>query len=42
MNVGLVSNTYSGITKGQGALQSAKSNADNGINKPCDITPLIF
>ena len=29
MNVGLVSNTYSGITKGQGALQSAKSNADN-------------
>ena len=29
MNVGLVSNTYSGITKGKGALQSAKSNADN-------------
>ena len=28
MNVGLISNTYSGITGGQGALQSAKSNAD--------------
>ena len=29
MNVGLISNTYSGITGGQGALQSAKSNADS-------------
>lgn len=29
MNVGLVSNTYSGITNGKGALQSARSNADN-------------
>lgn len=29
MNVGLVQNTYSGITNGSGALQSAKSNADS-------------
>lgn len=29
MNVGLVTNTYSGITNGKGALQSAKSNADS-------------
>ena len=29
MNVGLVSNTFSSITNGQGALSSAKSNADN-------------
>lgn len=29
MNVGLVSNTYSGLTNGNGALQSAKSTADN-------------
>lgn len=29
MNVGLVSNTYSGITNGQGALKSAKTNSDN-------------
>ncbi len=28
MNVGLISNTYSGITGGQGALQSARTNAD--------------
>lgn len=28
MNLGLVSNTYSGITGGNGALQSAKSSAD--------------
>lgn len=28
MNVGLVSNTFSGITGGQGALQSARSSAD--------------
>ena len=28
MNVGLISNTYSGITGGQGALQSAKSSAE--------------
>lgn len=28
MNVGLVQNTYSGITGGAGALQSAKNNAD--------------
>lgn len=28
MNVGLISNTYSGITCGNGALQSARSNAD--------------
>ena len=28
MNVGLISNTYSGITGGQGALQSVRSNAD--------------
>ena len=29
MNVGLVSNTFSGITGGQGALQSARSTADS-------------
>ena len=29
MNVGLVANTYSGITGGQGALQSARSSADS-------------
>ena len=29
MNVGLVSNTFSGITNGQGALASAKNNADS-------------
>lgn len=29
MNVGLVSNTYSGITNGNGAIQSAKSNSEN-------------
>ena len=29
MNVGLVSNTYSSITNGNAALQSAKTNADN-------------
>ena len=28
MNVGLISNTYSGITGGQGALQSARNSAD--------------
>ena len=28
MNVGLISNTYSGITGGQGALQSARQSAD--------------
>ena len=28
MNVGLVSNTYSGLTTGNAALQSAKTNAD--------------
>ena len=28
MNVGLISNTYSGITGGQGALQSARTSAD--------------
>ncbi len=28
MNVGLVSNTFSGITGGQGALQSARTSAD--------------
>ena len=28
MNVGLISNTYSGITNGQSALQSARTNAD--------------
>ena len=28
MNVGLISNTYSGITGGQGALQSARSSAE--------------
>ena len=28
MNVGLISNTYSGITSGNGALQSARTNAD--------------
>ena len=28
MNVGLISNTYSGITGGNGALQSARTNAD--------------
>ena len=28
MNVGLISNTFSGITGGQGALQSARTNAD--------------
>lgn len=29
MNVGLVSNSFSGITNGQGALTSAKNNADS-------------
>ena len=29
MNVGLVSNTYSGITGGQGALNTARTNSDN-------------
>lgn len=29
MNIGLVSNTFSGITNGQGALTSAKNNADS-------------
>lgn len=29
MNIGLVKNTYSGITGGSGALQSAKQNADS-------------
>ncbi|MCI5518772.1 MAG: rod-binding protein [Treponema sp.] len=29
MNVGLVSNAFSGITNGQGALTSAKNNADS-------------
>ena len=29
MNVGLVSNTYSGLTGGQGALQSARTSADS-------------
>ena len=29
MNVGLVANTYSGITGGQGALQSARTSADS-------------
>ena len=29
MNVGLVSNTFSGITNGQGALTSAKTNSDS-------------
>lgn len=29
MNVGLVSNTYSSITNGNAAFQSAKTNADN-------------
>ena len=29
MNVGLIQNTYSGITNGKGALQSAKTNSDN-------------
>ena len=29
MNVGLVSNTYSGITGGTGALQAARSSTDN-------------
>ena len=29
MNVGLVTNTYSGITNGAGALTSARQNADN-------------
>lgn len=29
MNVGLVNSTYSGITGGQGALQSARSSADS-------------
>ncbi len=29
MNIGLVGNTYSGITNGNGALQSARNNADN-------------
>ena len=28
MNIGLVSNTYSGITNGKGALQSARQSAD--------------
>ena len=28
MNVGLISNTYSGLTGGQGALQSARTSAD--------------
>ena len=30
MNVGLVQNTYSGLTNGKGALQSARQNADAG------------
>ena len=30
MNVGLVNNTYSGLTNGKGALQSAQQNADAG------------
>ena len=30
MNVGLVQNTYSGLTNGNGALQSAQQNADAG------------
>ena len=30
MNVGLVNNTYSGLTYGKGALQSAQQNADAG------------
>ena len=29
MNLGLVTNTYSGITNGQGALSAAKNNADS-------------
>ena len=29
MNIGLVNNTYSGITGGQGALQSARSSSEN-------------
>lgn len=29
MNVGLIQNTYSGITNGKGVLQSAKTNSDN-------------
>lgn len=29
MNVGLIQNTYSGITNGKGAFQSAKTNSDN-------------
>ena len=29
MNVGLIQNTYSCITNGKGALQSAKTNSDN-------------
>lgn len=29
MNVGLIQNTYSGITNGKGALHSAKTNSDN-------------
>ena len=30
MNVGLISNNFSGITNGQGALQAAKTNAETG------------
>ena len=29
MNVGLVANTYSGITGGQGALNTARTNSEN-------------
>ena len=33
MNVGLVNNTYSGLTKGSGALSAARQNAEVELQK---------